>query len=85
VNEDGVKVPIKPTESMWYTMYVNNPLIAGNESMYDKFRKRFRLPYNNYLELVDMCRLDYRFDTWYGVRKNKKKSSPIELLVLGSL
>jgi len=80
-----VKVPIKPTESMWYTMYVNNPLIAHDKSMYDKFRKRFRLPYNNYLELVDMCCVDYRFDTWCGVKKNNKKSSPIELLVLGSL
>lgn len=85
LNEDGVKVPIRPTESMWYTMYVNNPLIARDKSMYDKFRNRFRLPYNNYLELVDMCRNDYRFDKWCGVKKNKKKASPIELLVLGAL
>jgi hypothetical protein len=85
LNDDGVKVAMTPEESMWYTMYVNNPLIATDQSMHDKFRQRFRLPYNNYIELVDMCRADYRFDRWCGFKKNKKKSSPIELLVLGSL
>ena len=74
-----------PEESMWYTMYVNNALIATDRSMHAKFRQRFRLPYQNYLELVDMCRVDYRFDKWCGFKKNKKKSSPIELLVMGAL
>ena len=85
LDEDGVKVPMKPEESMWYTMYVNNALIATDQSMHAKFRRRFRLPYRNYLELVDMCRVDYRFDKWCGFKKNKKKSSPIDLLVLGAL
>ena len=85
LNDDGVKVAMLPEESMWYTMYVNNALITTDQSMHAKFRQRFRLSYQNYLEVVDMCRVDYRFDKWCGFKKNKKKSSPIELLVLGAL
>ena len=85
LNESGVKVPLLPTASMWYTMYVNNPLITSDTSMRTKFRQRFRLPYTNYLELVELCRADYRFQKWCGYKKNKKKASPIELLVLGAL
>lgn len=50
-----------------------------------KFRVRFRLPYPNYLELIEWIRNDPRFSRWCNVKKNKKKSSPIELLVLGAL
>jgi hypothetical protein len=50
-----------------------------------KFRNRFRLPYANYLELLQWIRDDTRFARWCGAKVNKKMSSPIELLVLGSL
>jgi hypothetical protein len=50
-----------------------------------KFRVRFRIPYFNYLELLQWIRDDTRFARWCGVKCNNKISSPIELLVLGSL
>ena len=42
-------------------MYVDNSLITIDESMLAKFRRRFRLPYNNCIELVEMCREDKQF------------------------
>ena len=50
-----------------------------------KFRNRFRIPYSNYLELLQWIRDDTRFACWCGAKVNNKMSSPIELLVLGSL
>jgi hypothetical protein len=61
-DETGKKVPLKPQESMWYMMYISNPLI-NDISMHAKFCKRFRIPYANYLELVDHCN---RFQKWCG-------------------
>ena len=53
--------------------------------MMEKFRMRFRLPYPSYLELVDAMRSHPIFDRWCSHKKNGKKSSPVELLVLGAL
>jgi hypothetical protein len=50
-----------------------------------KFRGRFRIPYFNYLEVLQWIRDDTRFARWCGVKCNNKMSSPIELLVLGLL
>jgi len=83
--EDAPLELITPQESCWYVMYVSNVLIAEDSRMMDKFRVRFRLPYPNYLELVDAVRSHAIFDRWCGHKKNGKKSSPVELLVLGAL
>jgi hypothetical protein len=76
---------IKPKECQWWDMYVNNYLMLEDSSMRAKFRVRFRIPYFNYLELLQWILDDSRFAHWCGVKSNKKKSSPIELLVLGLL
>ena len=45
----------------------------------------FRLPYPQFLELVeDICSNDL-FDRWCGYNSNNKKVSPQELLLLGLL
>jgi hypothetical protein len=85
LNENGVKVPLRPDQSLWYMMYVNNSLVSTDSLMSAKFRQRFRIPYTNYLELVELCRADDRFRKWCGFKKNNKRASPIELLVLGAL
>ena len=54
-----------------------------------KFQKafclRFRFPYGNYLNLVQLIQSSVLFDRWCGFKSNNKKVSPVELLVLGSL
>jgi hypothetical protein len=72
---------LKPEDSSWYKMYVDNVLMLEDEHFQKKFRNRFRLPYKNYLDLVANCKEDEHFDRW----KNPLRSSPIELLVLGAL
>jgi len=76
---------MKPKECQWWDMYLNNYLILEDSSMRAKFRNRFRIPYSNYLELLQWIRDDTRFARWCGAKVNNKMSSPIELLVLGSL
>ena len=49
------------------------------------FRIHFRLPYKQYLELVQQVQSNELFDRWCGSKSNNKKVSPVELLVLGSL
>ena len=76
---------LKPKECQWWDYYVNNHLMFEYSFMRAKFRNRFRLPYANYLDLLQWIRDDTRFARWCGEKVNRKMSSPIELLVLGSL
>mmetsp|Transcript_18952 Transcript_18952/g.32615 ORF Transcript_18952/g.32615 Transcript_18952/m.32615 type:complete len:198 (-) Transcript_18952:120-713(-) len=83
--EGGERRIIEPQESAWWTMYVNNVVIREEKHYQDKFRVRFRCPYENYLTLVQDCKEDGNFSRWQGTDCTGKNSSPIELLVLGSL
>jgi hypothetical protein len=47
-----------------------------------KFRVRFRMPYFNYLELLQWIGDDTHFARWRGAKSNNKMSSPIKLMVL---
>ena len=84
-SESGPLVVIPPEESLWYRIYVNNHFILENSRLRAKFRLRFRLPYENYKDLVDWVRVDPLFDRWCGYKIKNKKCSPVELLVLGAL
>jgi hypothetical protein len=84
--EDGPLEIIWPEDSLWYKAYVRNFLMLEPKSfMAKKFRERFRLPYPNFLQLVASVSESELFDRWCGYKPNNKQSSPIELLVLGSL
>jgi hypothetical protein len=83
--EDGSLEIIFPEDSLWYKAYVSNFLMLEPElSIVKKFRKRFRLPYPNFLQLVASVSESELFDRWCGHKRNNKQASPIELLVLGS-
>jgi hypothetical protein len=83
--KDGPLCVITPEESGWYCAYVNNFLLDEADSfMAKKFRKRFRLPYPSYKDLHQII-FDNRSERWCGHKWNGKKSSPVELLLLGSL
>ncbi len=43
------------------------------------------IPTQHYLELVEMVCKDELFVRWCGYKKNNKKVSPVELLILGLL
>ena len=83
--EDGPLEIIPPQESLWYRFYVRNFYIHEDVKLQKAFRLRFRLPYKQYLELVQQVQSNELFDRWCGSKSNNKKVSPVELLVLGTL
>jgi hypothetical protein len=83
--EDGPLEIITPQESLWYRFYVKNYYINEDVKLQKAFRLRFRLPYKQYLELVQQVQSNELFDRWCGSKSNNKKVSPVELIVLGSL
>ena len=54
--EDGDLEILTPKESTWWLYYVHNSLLLEDRYHQNKFRSRFRLPYQNYLELVADCK-----------------------------
>ncbi len=83
--EDDPLEIIPPQESLRYCLYVRNFYIYEDEKLQKAFRQQFCLTYTQYLELLDLVASNDLFDRWCGYRKNNKKVSPVELLVLGSL
>jgi hypothetical protein len=83
--EDGPLEIIPPQESLWYHFYVRNYFINKDVKLQKAFRLRFRLPYEQYLDLVQQVQSNMLFDKWCGFKLNNKKVSPVELLVLGLL
>ena len=83
--EDGPLEIIPPEDSMWYKFYVRNFYINQDVKLVKAFHNRFRLPYPQFLELVEDIRSNNLFDRWCGHKSNNKKVLPVELLLLGSL
>jgi hypothetical protein len=85
---------VTPKLSGWWLDYIENPE-PDCPSWNKLFRQRFRLPYWSYLEILEWVSgngCDGLFDRWrteadhgFTGRKNSKKVSPIELLLLGTL
>ena len=70
----------------WYLSYVGCDLCRTDSRKAKKFRRRFRLPYDKYLELLQKVKANTIFESHMGTSgKNQTKAKPIELLVLGSL
>jgi hypothetical protein len=85
---------LSPLQSTWYNLYcrgeeIGTSLIPG---FAEKFRKRFRMPYGSYLDLVTLCQEDSMRDNGHLKRWQPGKASvegkpctPLELLVLTAL
>jgi hypothetical protein len=52
---DGSHKKANPLDTTWYHMYVSHPMIRCLK-FNRKFRQRFRLPYDKFLELVAQAR-----------------------------
>ena len=53
--------------------------------MAKKFRNPFCLPYTRYTDILTQIKIDDRFKHWCGFKTYAKSTSPVELLLLGSL
>ena len=86
-NEDRELEEIKPKDSWWYILYVACPQTHCRRFL-KKFRRHFRLPYNEFTGLVERARSENWIPRWTAAKENSIggiKSSPLKLLVLGSL
>jgi hypothetical protein len=84
VDQDGIRRPYVPTMSTWYSLYILCPQIH-NPKFHSLFRRRFRLPYDSYLGLLGYVKNHDLFQRWQSSDATTQKSSPIELMLLGSL
>jgi len=84
MTEDGDLQGILPMQSTWYILYVSNPNLECRRFQH-KFRRRFRMPYSSFIQLVCDARSGNWFPSWMGSSCVNKTASPLELMILGSL
>ena len=63
VNEEGKKIELTPEKTFWFLYYLNSPE-RGDNQFEAKFRDRFRLPYDTFLELYAMVKKEQLFIRW---------------------
>lgn len=85
-DEEGVRRVLPPTMSLWYNLYIEHPSL-DQPRFHKKFRRRFRMPYNSFLELLEIAKTSPLFGRWLPGTKNAagKPCAPIQLLILCSL
>jgi hypothetical protein len=79
LQDDGTRCKASPYDTSWYQMYVSHPMLSVKK-FHRKFRQRFRLPYDQFLQFVAEAREENWFPRW-GKWNN---TSSLELLILGS-
>jgi hypothetical protein len=83
-DDNGQVVYLLPTQNYWYLVYVKNP--PTMDVLWQKrFRRRFRLPYSEYIVMLKRLDDSGYFKRWYSRDASGVKASPIELLLLGAL
>ena len=80
----GTLVPIAPQDTIWWQVYIAHPPL-NKKRYHEKFRRRFRMPYQQYLELLEDVKANSLFVKWTKADATGRSASPIELLLLGSL
>lgn len=76
----------KARSSQWYKDYVLSTKCENPESRKGKkFRRRFRMPYNEFKKLIDIIREENWFPMVEKVNCIGQLGNPLELLVLGAL
>jgi len=69
-----------PQDSMWWKLYVEHPDLQSTK-FNRNFRRRFRLPYSEFVQLVK----DAKDGAWFPRWMKKNCKAPLELLILSAL
>ena len=81
-DENGNFKQLNPKDTYWYRLYINSPHLS-NPKFHHKFRRRFRLPYDSFTELLEKVSSNDRFIRW---KPTMRRPFPrLGLLLLGSL
>ena len=81
--ETGKMEPMRPEDSTWFALYVANAPSTPRQLM--KFRRRFRMPYRMYLELLEDAESGKWFPDVGKPDATGKAGAPLSLLILGAL
>jgi hypothetical protein len=84
IDDEGILQQITPFKSNWYFQYILHPA-TSQASFFKKFRRRFRIPYPQFLELIQDCKANNWFPRWNSKDATGRPSSPLELMILGAL
>ena len=77
--------PISSLDSQWYKRYVKYPHAKQNAKHFSLFRRRFRMPYQSYLNLVHEARDNNWFPQYEKYNAIGQKGIPLDVLILGAL
>ena len=81
---DGTVKPLTWDKSLWYLNYIENP--RPNDSKWnDKFRKRFRMPFEAFIELGIIAEASPKFERWKKKDAVGQRAAPTRLMLLGAL
>ena len=86
VDEDGLLVELTPKQTFWYGAYVRGGS-TQNLRQLKVFRRRFRIPYGEFKELLTELETSLIFKRWKpnNVDGAGDECSPLSLLLLGAL
>ena len=82
-DNDGCLREIRPEDTLWYLLYVKNP--PGDDRQLRKFRRRFRMPYEAFMNLSADIKTDPGFAQWSRTDAVGDRPMNIKLLLLGCL
>ena len=80
---NGALREIRPEDTLWYLLYVNEPPL--NDRLLRQFRRRFRIPYTTFLNLSEDIKKDPCFAQWSRTDAVGDKPMNLKLLLLGCL
>lgn len=85
-NPSGERQVLTPRMSLWFNIYVDSPNLDFSR-FHKQFRRRFRLPYECFLELLDEAKKSPLFGRWAENKTDAlgKKAAPLQLLILSAL
>ncbi|KAI2512197.1 Plant transposon protein [Fragilaria crotonensis] len=84
IDADGQLHRLTPFKSNWYLLYILHPATT-QRTFQKKFRRRFRLPFLQFLELLAESKEKNWFPRWTSRDACGKPSSPLALMILGAL
>jgi hypothetical protein len=86
VDDYGNVVALQPKQTLWYLLYYKSPDLS-KPKFHKKFRRRFRMPHAQFMQLLQEFEESEYFACWKSGRKDAvgDQASPLPLLILGAM
>jgi hypothetical protein len=81
---EGDLIPLTWNLTTWYTNYILSPNL-DSPTFHEKFRRRFRMPYDAFLNLREKCEASGLFSRWMKKKRRRRECADLGLMLLGAL